>query len=125
MRTDKTTATAQGDATEGPSIKDPVCLGFIPERGARLAVVILILLAVATYAFGTEALSNFGVTLLICAISGVAWVVSALVVAWTCVGSVKLDEWTDKHASNTKMTCAFIVASVIGGALTLYLFKIA
>lgn len=32
----------------------PVYLGFIPEKAARITVVLLLLLAIATYAFGVE-----------------------------------------------------------------------
>jgi len=32
----------------------PVYLGFIPEKAARITVVMLLLLAIATYAFGVE-----------------------------------------------------------------------
>lgn len=102
----------------------PVYLGFIPEKAARLTVVLLLLLTIATYVFGVEVLFKILFALVVCWLSGLFWILVALVLTWLCVGSVKLNELLEKHDSKTKVASVFLVVSLIGGALSIYLFKL-
>lgn len=69
----------------------PVYLGFIPEKAARITVVLLLLLAIATYAFGVEVFFKTLFALVVCWLSGLFgfwWRWSWLGFAWVPLNSI-------------------------------------
>jgi hypothetical protein len=107
-------------ATRKGSTQDRIYFGLIAEKTARLVVILLLLLVIAAYAFGTI---NVGLVLLIFLGSGVCLILIAMGLAWLCVGSAKLGRFLSKHESIAEVIGVFLGASLIGGALSIYLLQ--